>query len=535
MQNKIIVLNNSNDNEIVVNSLTELKYDYSVYTKKNVNNLKNSLLNNKFDLLIIHSDNIDNKITSVIYYLNSLKISIPPLLIITSTKSFDSLKSITAVNFIDFAIKPINKTELIIRINNAINFQNKFSSKKLEKQTTSSVGFTNLSLIVDNTNNSYIIFDINGEIEWANKGFYNIYGYSIDEYKKLFGTSIFSTSTNGNISKIINRCIVNKRSIDYISSCKTKEGKTKWLNTTITPILNKNNEIEKFIAVESDITQLKESEEALSQQKEDMMALTDYLENANQQLEEQKNEIDEQKKIIEEQKRRTDALLLNILPKEVAMQLARKGHAKPRNYKTTTVMFADFKGFTKLCESLEPTEIVSTLDSFFAKFDDITEKYYIEKIKTMGDSYMCVGGLPLRNKSNPFDVVLAGLEVQNYMKELYSQKSDKPIWELRVGIHTGSVIAGVVGKKKFVYDIWGDTVNIASRMESAGEVGKVNISETTYDYIKDYFNCEFRGKIEAKNKGKVNMYFVLGIKPEYSVDGNGIKPNQKFIKIINKF
>ena len=265
------------------------------------------------------------------------------------------------------------------------------------------------------------------------------------------------------------------------------------------------------------------------------MALTEYLENANKQLEEQKDEINKQKKIIEEQKRRSDALLLNILPKEVAMQLVRKGHAKPRSYKKTSVMFADFKGFTKLCEALEPTEIVNTLDSFFAKFDDITEKYYIEKIKTMGDAYMCVGGLPLRNKSNPFDVVLAGLEVQNYMNELNTLHYKEPVWELRIGIHTGSVIAGVVGKKKFVYDIWGDTVNIASRMESAGEVGKVNISETTYEYIKDYFDCEYRGKIEAKNKGKINMYFVLGIKPEYSIAGKGVKPNKEFIKIINKF
>ena len=533
MQKKILLLNNSSDNDIVINSLNELEHDYFVYSTTDIKNLKTSLYNNKFKLLIINSDNIDNNTKSLIDYFYSLKTN-SSILIVTSIKNFDSLKGLKFDNFFDFVFKPINKTELIIRINNAINFHNKFSSKQTGKQKQTNAKFTNLSLIADNTNNSYIIFDINGEIEWANKGFYNIYGYTIDEYKELFGTSILSTSTNGDISKIINQCIVNKSSIDYISSCKTKQGQTKWLNTTITPIFDNENKVVQFVAVEADITQLKESEKALSQQKEDMMALTEYLENANQQLEEQKNEIDKQKKIIEEQKRRTDALLLNILPKEVAMQLARKGHAKPRSYKQTTVMFADFKGFTKLCEALEPTEIVNTLDSFFAKFDDITGKYYIEKIKTMGDAYMCVGGLPLRNKSNPFDVVLAGLEVQNYMKDLYTQKSDKPVWKLRIGIHTGSVIAGVIGKKKFVYDIWGDTVNIASRMESAGEVEKVNISESTYEYIKDYFNCKIRGKIEAKNKGKVNMYFVIGIKPEYSINGKGIKPNQKFLRILNK-
>ncbi|MBE9468435.1 MAG: PAS domain S-box protein [Bacteroidetes bacterium] len=531
MQNKILILNDSDDINIVINSLIELKHDYIIFENPFIDKLKSFFSEYQTSLCILNSNNIDKDKYTLIEQLNS---QIKSLIIITDKKNIVNLKKIKFDNYIDFVNKPINKTELHIRITNALKYQKKLFSQ-LPKQKESDDELLNLKLIADKTNNSYVIFGLDGEIEWTNQGFYKIYGYTIDEYKKLFGTSILSTSTNGDISKIINQCIVNKSSTDYISSCRTKNGETKWLNTTITPIFDSNNEISKFIAVEADITQLKESEEALSQQKEDMMALTDYLENANQQLEEQKNEIDKQKKIIEEQKRRTDALLLNILPKEVAMQLARKGHAKPRSYKQTTVMFTDFKGFTKLCETLEPTEIVNTLDGFFAKFDDITEKYYIEKIKTMGDAYMCVGGLPLRNKSNPFDVVLAGLEVQNYMKKLITHERNKPLWELRIGIHTGSVIAGVVGKKKFVYDIWGDTVNIASRMESAGEVGKVNISETTYEYIKNYFSCKFRGKIEAKNKGKVNMYFVLGIKPKYSIDGKGIIPNKEFIKIINKF
>ena len=212
------------------------------------------------------------------------------------------------------------------------------------------------------------------------------------------------------------------------------------------------------------------------------------------------------------EKKISEALLLNILPAEVAEELKQKGSADAQFFDEVTVLFTDFKDFTQITERLTPTELVELLHGCFKAFDDIITKHRVEKIKTIGDSYMCAGGLPVPNKSNANDVVQAGLEIQEYMKTLMEQRvqeGKEPI-EMRLGIHTGPVVAGIVGVKKFAYDIWGDTVNTASRMEHSGAIGKVNISETTYELIKDSFICTPRGKIEAKHKGLIEMYFVEG-------------------------
>ncbi len=219
------------------------------------------------------------------------------------------------------------------------------------------------------------------------------------------------------------------------------------------------------------------------------------------------------KKIIENEKERSDKLLLNILPFETAEELKEKGTATPKQYEMVSVLFTDFKGFTTIAEKLTPEQLVEELNHCFLEFDMIIDKYNLEKIKTIGDSYMCAGGIPVTNTTNPVDAVSAGLAIQAYMDRLKEERQAKgqECWELRIGIHTGKIIAGVVGKNKFAYDIWGDAVNTASRMESSGTPGKVNISGTTYDLVKDLFNCTYRGKVQAKNKGDIDMYFVDSI------------------------
>ncbi len=217
-----------------------------------------------------------------------------------------------------------------------------------------------------------------------------------------------------------------------------------------------------------------------------------------------------QRNKIRKGKKRSDELLLNILPSEVAEELKAKGSADAKQFDEVTVMFTDFKGFTQISEKLSPAELVAEIHTCFKAFDNIITRYNIEKIKTIGDSYMCAGGLPVTNKTNAIDVVNAALEIRQFIKEHLQQRNEegKESFEIRIGIHTGPVVAGIVGVKKFAYDIWGDTVNIASRMESSGEAGQVNISGTTQALVKDKFTCTHRGKIAAKNKGEIDMYFV---------------------------
>ena len=214
--------------------------------------------------------------------------------------------------------------------------------------------------------------------------------------------------------------------------------------------------------------------------------------------------------ILDRQKGEIESLVLNILPAEVAKELQEKGHADPRSYQLVSVMFADFKGFTSLADKLSPHELVKELNICFIAFDEIIEKYNLEKIKTIGDSYMCAGGIPTPNEQHVDNMIKASLDIRNFILRYNQKRKDAGLesWELRIGIHVGPVVAGVVGKKKFAYDIWGNTVNIASRMESNGVPGQVNISSTTYQLIKDNYTCSYRGKIQAKNIGEIDMYLV---------------------------
>lgn len=217
-----------------------------------------------------------------------------------------------------------------------------------------------------------------------------------------------------------------------------------------------------------------------------------------------------QKLIIEQEKQRSEELLLNILPAETAQELKDTGSARAREYESVTVMFTDFKNFTTLSEKLSSQELVNEINYCYVNFDQIISKYNIEKIKTIGDSYMCAAGLPVANETHASDILNAAIEIRDFMVHEKQRRNwiGKDFFEIRIGCHTGPVVAGIVGTKKFAYDIWGDTVNLASRMESSGEPGKINISEHTYDLVRREFNCQYRGKIQAKNKGEVDMYFV---------------------------
>ncbi len=219
------------------------------------------------------------------------------------------------------------------------------------------------------------------------------------------------------------------------------------------------------------------------------------------------------KQIIEEERDRSESLLLNILPEETAAELKANGTVKAKKYDAVTVLFTDFKGFTSYSEKLSPEALVETISFYFSKFDAIIEKYGLEKIKTIGDAYMCAGGLHDNTKDHAHRMVSAAFEIAGCVEEAKKDVAASELtFDIRIGINTGPVVAGVVGTKKFAYDIWGDTVNVASRMESMSEPGKINISYSTYELIKSDFDCEYRGEIEAKNRGKVKMYFVNTLK-----------------------
>ena len=218
--------------------------------------------------------------------------------------------------------------------------------------------------------------------------------------------------------------------------------------------------------------------------------------------------------IIQSERDRSNKLLLNILPEETAQELMDNGKVKAKKINKVSVLFTDFKGFTRLSADLSPEKLVESVNFYYSKFDQIVEKFGLEKIKTMGDAYMMAGGLPFPTEDHALKIVDAAFEISEFVSKAKKDSTDSIMhFDIRIGINTGPVVAGVVGIKKFAYDIWGDTVNIASRMESNSEPGKINVSEATYQLIKHKYKCAYRGEIEAKNKGKLKMYFVDGVLP----------------------
>jgi len=252
-------------------------------------------------------------------------------------------------------------------------------------------------------------------------------------------------------------------------------------------------------------------------------------------IEEERNKVVKQQKLLQIEKDKTEKLLKNVIPASTAEELKKRGKARARAYKTVSVLFTDFVGFTKISDRTQPTELVKKLDVYFTKFDEIIVKNNLEKIKTIGDAYMCAGGVPVRNNTNPIDTCLAAVQIQHYMLQ---RKHDaiankQEYWELRLGINTGEVTAGVIGSERLAYDVWGATVNQAQRMEMLGTPGKVTITGATYEHIEPYFDCSFKGKAQTKSRGLIDMYEVNRIKPELSENGEGIIPNKRFKEIVN--
>jgi class 3 adenylate cyclase len=248
------------------------------------------------------------------------------------------------------------------------------------------------------------------------------------------------------------------------------------------------------------------------------------LANANQ-------ELVRQNEVIEKERKTSEALLLNILPADVAHELRMSGMVAPKYFEDVTIVFTDFVGFTLSTEKLAAEELVTNLHEYFTAFDKICARYQLEKMKTIGDAYMCIGGLPARNPAHPVNAVMAALEMIQEVK-----RRDRPEnsvhWKMRVGVHTGPVIAGVVGINKFAFDIWGDTVNFSARMESSGAPNRLNISERTYSRVKDFFDCEYRGKVLTKEKREFDMYFVNGILPAL-MDNSGEIPPRALVRRYN--
>jgi adenylate cyclase len=250
----------------------------------------------------------------------------------------------------------------------------------------------------------------------------------------------------------------------------------------------------------------------------------------NQELEEYIKKLEKQNEKLSRDYEKIKTLYEKVSPESLKEMTEGEKKEKSLKFNMATVLFSDIHGFSKLVEGIDSSAIMDELDEILYEFDEIVARYKIEKIKTIGDTFMCAGGIPVKNITNPIDVVMAALEMKNFLKnfEVKKRGADHRIWDLKIGIHTGPVTASISGKKKVNYDIKGDTVNIASRVEAVSENGMILFSVMTYELVKEFFNCEYFGKLPVKYKGDLQMYRVKGLKPEFSLDGEGVLPNEAF-------
>lgn len=251
-------------------------------------------------------------------------------------------------------------------------------------------------------------------------------------------------------------------------------------------------------------------------------------------LENKKQKLEEQQALLQIEKDKTENILKNVIPAAMVDELMLTGKVLARSFKMVSVIFTDFVGFTKIAERMSPTELVEKLDVYFRKFDEIIIQNKLEKIKTIGDAYMCAGGTPVENTTNAIDTCIAALQIQEYMRihKNEGQINNTDYWELRLGINTGEVTAGVIGSERLAFDVWGATVNHAQRMEMLGEPGKVTITGNTFSYIEPFFECVYKGQALSKSKGALEMYTVERIKPMLSINGQGLHPNQLFYQLF---
>ena len=372
-------------------------------------------------------------------------------------------------------------------------------SNKIKRVTND---FTNL---VENANAVIIGTDNQGYITDWNNRCEEVTGYSKQEtLSNSFVELLLDRETREEFRFTFKSLLDGHPLNNYELPLNHKNGERRILLINVTARRNVTGLIDGFLLVGQDVTELIAYRNSL----EDKVSARTAL------LNETNLEIRKQKEIVEQEREKSDELLLNILPEFVAQELKSKGHVIPRHYDSTTILFADLVGFTTLCKGLTPEQIIYELNYIFVGFDMILEKYGMEKIKTIGDGYMAVGGLPIPNDTHPSDAVKAGLDMVAFVDRVKkeNQISSRPPWQAKVGIHTGELTAGVIGRNKFAYDVWGGAVNIASRMESSSDKGKVNISGATYKEVKDEFILFHRGSINAKNMGNLDMYFVEGLK-----------------------
>lgn len=250
----------------------------------------------------------------------------------------------------------------------------------------------------------------------------------------------------------------------------------------------------------------------------------------NQELEEKIKKLLKENEKLAKRDEKNKALLEQFSPDMIKKKAGTLQEQRSLKFKMATVLFADIHGFSRVMSDMDSSEYMDELDEILYAFDMIVEKYKIKKIKTIGDTYMCAGGIPVKNITNPVDVVMAALEMRDFLVRLEDEKRDRNerIWDLKIGIHTGPVTANISGKKKISYDIKGDTVNTASRVETVSEKGHILISVMTYELIKEFFQCEYFGKLPVKYKGDLDVYEILGLMPEFSVNGKGVTPNEAF-------